>query len=233
MTSPRPVSELLSTAARTRGGTPLLTHYRPELAERTELSHASFANWVDKTANLIEALDVDAESEVAVCVLAEYPAHWMSLIWPFALWQRGLPCDVRSRADAGGVDLAVIGPDAPDPVGIDTLACSLHPWGLPLGGLPDGVLDFSTEALAQPDAHLALPASPGEVAWIDGGRRLTFADVAGLPGESRRLLLRPTSAWDAVSALVSALAGGGSVVLVEGGDDEAVARIASDERTEA
>ena len=46
----------LQRRARTSGGEPLLTHYDLDTGGRTELSVAPFANWVAKTANLIEDL---------------------------------------------------------------------------------------------------------------------------------------------------------------------------------
>ena len=75
---------------RTSGGAPLLTHYGPA-GERTERSVASFANWVAKTVNLLDEVGADADTTVALPVLAQRPAHWMGLVWPFALWQAGLP----------------------------------------------------------------------------------------------------------------------------------------------
>lgn len=230
MPATRPVTELLTRRARAAGGAAFLTHYRPERGERTELSVTSFANWVDKTANLVDDLGLDADATVALPVLVEAPAHWMALVWPFALWQRGLAARVVARPDAAASDLAVIGPDDPGPVGDLTLACSLHPWALALPGLPPGVADFSSEALAQPDAHVALPADADATAWEDADRRLSFADLAALPPLSPRVVARPTAAWASVSLLVRALLGGGSVVLVQGPGD--VDRIASDEHAE-
>lgn len=229
MTTPRPLPDVLTAAARRRGGQPLLTHYRADRGERTELSHASFANWVDKTANLLADLGLDPDADVALCVLAEHPAHWMALVWPFALWQAGGVADVRDRASAADADLAVLGPDSPTPVGAETLACSLHPWGLALGGLPAGVTDFSSEALAQPDAHASAPAPAGAPAWRDAHGVLSVGDLAGVPGEPRRVAVRPADARAAVLALASALVGGGSVVVIEGADAAGAARLAASE----
>ena len=51
----------LQRRARTEGAEPLLTHYDLAGGGRTELSVATFANWVNKTANLIEDVGADAE----------------------------------------------------------------------------------------------------------------------------------------------------------------------------
>jgi hypothetical protein len=49
----------LARRVREGGSRPLLTYYRPAAGERTEFSATSFANWVDKTANLLSTLDVE------------------------------------------------------------------------------------------------------------------------------------------------------------------------------
>lgn len=228
MPATRAVTDELARRVRSAGGSVLLTHYRPARGERTELSTRSFANWVDKTANLLDDLGLDADARVALPVLLEAPAHWMGLVWPFALWQRGLAARVVPRPDAVGWDLAVIGPDAPAPVAADTLACSLDPWARPLASLPAGVADYAGEALTQPDAHVALPAAPDAVAWQDAARTLTVAEVASVAPSPARVLAQPADAWASVALLVGAIVGGGSVVLVEGPGD--LARLASDER---
>lgn len=219
VTPQRPVSDALAVRARRRGSSPLLTHYGVLPGERTELSVTSFANWVDKTANLLDDLGLDADADVILTVLAERPAHWMGLVWPFALWQRGIAARVAPREEVGLADLAVTGPDAPAPLAAETLACSLHPWGLPLVGLPAGVTDYSSAALAQPDAHVPGVPDADALAWVDAERRLDAAALAGVSGVAGRVLARPTTAWDAVALLVGAVLGGGSVVLVEGADE--------------
>ena len=224
MTPLPPVAAELARLTRTHGGAPLLTHYGPG-GERTELSVASFANWVDKTTNLLDELGLGPDAAVALPVLAQRPAHWMALVWPFALWQAGLTASL----DDPDADLAVVGPHDPRPQAPTTVACSLDPWGRGLTGLRPGVTDYSSEALAQPDAALPRPADPGEPAWADAERTLTGAGLSALDPIPDRVLARPATAFDAVSLLVRAVLGGGSVVLVEGPDADAD-RIAASER---
>ena len=223
MTPLRPISVHLDRLVRTAAGAPLLTHYGPA-GERTELSVASFANWVAKTVNLLDDLGIADSDVVSLPVLAGRPAHWMGLVWPFALWQAGLP----AHLDDPDADVAVVGPTAPPPVAPTTLACSLDPWGRALADLPDGVADYSSEALAQPDAAASTPAPPDAPAWADGERTLTVADVAALEPITDRVLARPTTAWEAVSLLARAILGGGSVVFTESDGDPA--RTASAEK---
>lgn len=222
------VLSALQRRTRSAGAEPLLTHYDLTSGGRTELSVASYANWVAKTANLIEELGADA-GQVGLPLAASRPGHWMTLIWPLAAWQRECVVSVQPEA----ADLCVIGPDDPHQVVPGaTVACSLHPLGLGLRNLPAGVLDYTTEALAQPDRAGTLPSGPNGPAWIDGPTVLTHADLAATTPVSERVLVRPAGALDTLRrAVVGPLLGGGSAVVVEGVADEArLAAIRSAER---
>ncbi len=224
-----PIVRALAQAARTRGGEPLLTWYRPETGGRTELSVRTVANWVDKTANLLE--DLDVTGTVAGPVSVAHPGHWMSLLWPLAAWQHG--CGYRAGGPEAGCELLVVGPEDPRPgPGVTTIACSLHPLGLGLRDLPDGVLDFSGEALAQPDAHAAEPVEASAPAWADAGRVLDHAATGLVEPQAGRVLVRPTTAWATLAqALLGPVLGGGSAVVVEGPvEADALARLAAAER---
>lgn len=224
-----PVIVALQRAVRTRGSEPLLTWYGS--GARVELSVRTFANWVDKTANLIESLDA-AGGTIAGPLSATHPGNWMTLVWPLAAWQAGCTWVVTASPDA--VDLVVTGPEEPVPhAGTTTIACSLHPLALGLSGLPHGVLDFSTEALSQPDAHWAQPVGDDDPAWTGpGGRSITHADLGRLPGEAGRRLVVPTDAFGTLlEAVLYPLLGGGSVVLVDDPvDADQVERICRSER---
>jgi uncharacterized protein (TIGR03089 family) len=144
----------------------------------------------------------------------------MTLLWPLAAWQR----ECAITLDAAGADLAVVGPDDPRPVlpGA-TLACSLHPLGLGLRDLPDGVLDFTGEALTQPDQAGTLPSAPSAPAWIDGSVVLSHADLAATTPVAGRVLVRPSGALETLrAAILGPLLGGGSSVVVEGTPDDAL-----------
>lgn len=220
-------------AGRVRGGgaAPLLTWYAPPTGARTELSVRTFANWVDKTANLLD--DLGVEELVAGPVSAAHPGHWMSLLWPLAAWQRG--CAYTPGPDAAA-DLVVVGPDRPAATpGATTLACSLHPLGLGLRDLPEGVLDFTGEALAQPDAHLAVGVDPAAPAWRDAAGTRSHAATGSLQPEAGRVLLRPSDPWGTlVAAVLAPVLGGGSAVVVDGPADAAeLHRIAAAEHATA
>ncbi len=223
-----PIVSALAERGRRNGSEALLTWYRPETGARTELSLRTFANWVDKTANLLESLDVT--SEVAGPLNADHPGHWMSLVWPLAAWQRG--CSFTTTTTAAS-ELVVVGPEVPQPhPPALTIACSLHPLGLGLRDLPAGVLDYTAEALAEPDAHYATPVQPGDLAWRDAERQLSHAATGLVAPVAGRVLVRPTTAWESLAAaLLGPLLGGGSAVVVEGPVTDEVAGPSRSNRT--
>ena len=225
----------LAARVRSAGSAPLLTYYDTRTGERVELSAISFANWVDKTSNLLSTLGVE-DGFVAGPVSVEHPGHWVSLIWPLAAWQHGCGYAAVERSQAVDADVAVIGPEAVAPVVPGaTIACSLHALALPFSVLPVGVLDYTREVLGEPDAHWAASVDAGRMAWVDRDRELTHAALAGLPPVPDRVLVRPTTAWDTLSAaLLRPLLGGGSAVVVSGDiTPDALARLAESERVTA
>ena len=179
----RSIIDVLTERVRTDGSRPLLTYYNPAKGERVEFSGRSFANWVDKTANLLATLGV--EEMVAGPVSVQHPGHWMSLIWPLAAWQRGLIYAAAEPPLPDHAELVVIGPEHPQPLlpGA-TIACSLHPLGLGLSGLPAGVMDYTGEALAEPDAHWAASVDSDEIAWVDGLARDQSMTAPGTSGNN-------------------------------------------------
>jgi uncharacterized protein (TIGR03089 family) len=224
-----PVVAALARRTRRGGSEPLLTWYRPESGGRTELSVRTFANWVDKAANLLESLGV--EGTVAGPVGVAHPGHWMSLLLPLAAWQNG--CRFLAGDPDADTELVVVGPDDPHPSpGAITLACSLHPFALGLRDLPDGVLDFSGETLAQPDAHWARPVGLSDPAWAGADGVRTHAATAGVAPQDARVLVRPSTPWETLAAaVIGPVLGAGSAVVVEGPvDADALTRIAAAER---
>ncbi|NYI70191.1 uncharacterized protein (TIGR03089 family) [Naumannella cuiyingiana] len=213
MTNP---TELLAARVREAPAQPLLTQYAA--AGRTELSAASFANWVDKTTNWLEDEGIadlyDPPSPAPLLALelaADQPAHWMTFAWLMAAWQAGLAV---SPGPAEGAVLRVGGPGA-GAGGPVTVACSLHPLAMP-GDPAPGVLDWAAEVRAQPDVHLAVADDPSRAAWAGapGARSLgeLLDGVAPAPGPV--LISEPAGPWPAVrDGLLAPLLGGGSAVL--------------------
>ncbi len=209
---------------RNAGPSPLFTHYDEAAGSRVELSGRTFANWVDKTANLLEDLGTDPGETVHVELLTSAPGHWVTAVWVAGCWQRGCPV-IESAA---GAELAVVGPES-QVRGSSTVMCSLHPLGLGLPQLPPGCVDYA-DVLAQPDDHLSEPVAPDEVAWLP---HITHEEVARTPvRESRRLFADPGPGWSTVQdLLVAPVLGGGSTVVVTGASSERLQQIADEERT--
>lgn len=203
---------------------PFYTHYEGDA--RIELSAVTFANWVDKTCNMLEDLGVEPTETVQLDLARSHPGHWVTMVWIAACWQRG--CTASIDEDPAAV-LVVAGPHvAPD--GRVTVACSLHPLGLGFPVAPAGCTDYA-EVLAQPDDHVAEPVSPDDVAVAPG---VTFRQLREVTPRAERLLAAdPPSGWETVrDLLVAPLLGNGSTVVVVGADADAVAGIRSQERVD-
>ncbi len=164
---------------------PLVTFYDDASGERIELSVATYANWVAKTAGLAQE-ELDAER--GGLLLLDVPTHWLGAVWLGAAWTLGLA--VTDDPDlASEADLVVCGPDG---VAAYTEHASRVPVvGLslrPLGGrftepLPTGVVDYGAVVLAQPDAFVAADQPDGDdVAWRDRSGTATQAALLGEAG---------------------------------------------------
>ncbi|MEU0392146.1 TIGR03089 family protein [Streptomyces sp. NPDC006208] len=219
----RTPADLLRSALAADPSRPLVTFYDDATGERVELSVATFANWVAKTANLLQG-DLAAEPGDRLALLL--PAHWQSAVWLLACSSVGVVADV------GGVpaeaDLVVSGPDTLE----QARACSGERMALalrPLGGRfpqpPAGFGDYAVEVPSQGDRFAPYaPVDPDAPALMVGAMELTGAelveraraDAATLdlaPG-SRLLTGRSYDTWEGLSAgLFAPLATGASVVL--------------------
>ncbi len=226
MTRPaRSIGEALRDRAARDGNSPLLTWYGLG-GERTELSAASFENWVAKTVNLLAESGVEPGATVRLDVLREHPAHWMALVWPLAVWDAGAGVDQATASP----DLVVTGPAVSASAGgVPGFACSLDAWARPLSQPHGGLLDYTGEALAQPDASLPERLAPGAIAWADTDA-WTEADLLATEPVGDRVLARPSDAQGALRLLLGAILGGGSVVLVEHDDPATQERLATAER---
>lgn len=225
-----PIVQALQDRCRRDGSAPLITWYQPELGARIELSGRTFANWVDKTTNLLAELS--PSGPIAGEVTLTDPGHWMSLIWPLAAWQYG--SGYLAGAPAADSELVVVGPtDAVARPGLETIACSLHPLGIGSSNLPDGVLDFSSEALAQPDQHWSAVVAEADPAWTELDQPAISHQTTGqLKSATGRRIVVPSTGWTTfVAALAAPLLGGGSSVVVSGAvSPTQLAQIAAAER---
>ncbi|WP_435177386.1 TIGR03089 family protein [Actinacidiphila sp. bgisy145] len=216
---------LLADALRADPGRPLITFYDDATGERVELSVATFANWVAKTANLIQD-ELGAEPGDRVALLL--PAHWQTAVWLVAASAAGVVA--VPGCDPAAADLVVSGPDTLEEAARcagPRVAMALRP----LGGRfpqppPQPFLDYAVEVPSQSDRFAPyVPVGPDDPALeLPGGETLTGAEVVararaeaealGLTPGSRLLSGLPYDGWHGLAAgLLAPLAAGASVVL--------------------
>ncbi|MGC5003850.1 TIGR03089 family protein [Streptomyces sp. DT203] len=221
--SDRTPADLLRSALAADPARPMVTFYDDATGERVELSVATFANWVAKTANLLQG-DLAAEPGDRLALLL--PAHWQSAVWLLACSSVGVVADVQG--DPAAADLVVTGPDTLDAARAcrgERIALALRPLGGRFPQPPEGFADYAVEVPSQGDRFAPYaPVDPDAPALTVGGLGLTAAQLVararedaaelGLTPGSRLLTGRTYDSWDGLSAgLFAPLAAGGSVVL--------------------
>ncbi|MFE4540699.1 TIGR03089 family protein [Streptomyces scopuliridis] len=221
--SDRTPADLLRSALATDPARPLVTFYDDATGERVELSVATFANWVSKTANLLQG-DLAAAPGDRLALLL--PAHWQSAVWLLACSSVGVTVEIGG--DPGRADLVVSGPDTLDAAracGGERVALALRPLGGRFPEQPEGFMDYAVEVPGQADRFAPFaPVDPDEPALVVGGVELSAAQLVaragadaverGLTPGSRLLSGLAYDSWDGLSAgLYAPLAAGGSVVL--------------------
>ncbi|MFG2382676.1 TIGR03089 family protein [Streptomyces avermitilis] len=242
----RTPADLLRSALAADPARPLVTFYDDATGERVELSVATFANWVAKTANLLQG-ELSAEPGDRLALLL--PAHWQTAVWLLACASTGVVADVGG--DPAAADLVVSGPDTLDAARAcsgERVALALRPLGGRFPKTPDGFVDYAVEVPSQGDRFQPYaPVDPEEPALIVAGAEHTGAEVIeraraeaaglGLTGPGSRLLSGlGYDTWEGLSAgLYAPLASGGSVVLCRHleqlGEDALAKRIESERVT--
>lgn len=204
---------------------PFITYYDDATGECTELSYATFDNWIAKTANLI--VD-DAGAQAGDIASVDMPPHWLTGAIMIACWHAGLAIDHAGAA--GELVFASVDRLSGETGAPQTYAVSTAPLAMGLRGdevsaaQAAGADDFLTEVRAHGDhfrPSTPLDADSAALVGLPGGeevsqRRLVqlAADRAGELGvrPAERVMfsaerLRPID-W-----LLVPLAVGGSVVL--------------------
>ncbi|MCT4356595.1 TIGR03089 family protein [Streptomyces sp. Je 1-79] len=221
--SDRTPADLLRSALAADPARPLVTFYDDATGERVELSVATFANWVAKTANLLQG-ELSASPGDRLALLL--PAHWQTAVWLLACSSVGVTAELGG--DPADADYVVAGPDTLD-AGLacsgDRIALSLAPMGRRFPAPPAGYADYAVEVPSQGDRFAPfVPVDADSPALLAGGTELTGAQLVeraradagalGLAPGARLLSGRPYDTWDGVSAgLYAPLAAGASVVL--------------------
>src|SRR5690606_25081461 len=98
------------------------------------------------------------------------------------------------------------------------LAASLRPLGGRFPAEPEGFLDIAVHVPGSPDVFIDVdPPEPQDLAIDLDGTTATHAELLAVAPSSERLLSGPRTLQEDARALVAALAGGGSIVVVSGG----------------
>jgi uncharacterized protein (TIGR03089 family) len=225
---PGPAALLAAALARDPAA-PLVTFYDDVSGERTELSATTLANWVAKTANLLqEEFDVGPGSTVAVAL----PVHWQTAAVLLGVWSCGAAVlDTAGEDDDrfAEADVVLAAADRLPPLeeqGLEELlGLSLHPLGMGMTGYTGAARDFALEVRGHADVFTPWqPIDPAGPGLVLGGLELSLAglveaatELAGRLGlvAGDRVLVDERTATDAgpVAWLLAPLAAGASLVL--------------------
>lgn len=221
--------DLLDRWLRETPARPLVTSYDGDA--RTELSVATYGNWVAKAASLlVDELDLGRGDRLRL----DLPTHWLGPVLLGAAWRAGLQVVWDGEAEAVACGPASVASWAERTTDLVVLASAVDPLGRRFAeGVPSGVHDLGAEIWGQPDAFVAWdpprdadPALPGQThdqLWASaaagelvdrGGRLLTTRNPASPEG------------W---RGFAEPFARGGSVVLA-GGTAEELAALTLTER---
>ncbi|HEX4698850.1 MAG TPA: TIGR03089 family protein [Actinomycetes bacterium] len=228
VTGPRTPADLLDAALRADPARPLLTFYDDTTGERTELSVATFANWVAKSANLLrDDLDAQPGSTLALAL----PVHWQAAVVLQGAWALGLEVLMAAPdATPPRADITVTSYDAVDAglvasPGGELVVLGLGPLGLARADRlppPGADLDFDREVHAHGDRFAPGSApDPGLAALRTPDRAYSAGDLTGLakaqrsvPAGRRLLVAEPLGTLPAVlGGLLVPLAAGVTAVL--------------------
>jgi uncharacterized protein (TIGR03089 family) len=221
---------------------PFITWYDDGTGERVELSYATFANWVSKTANYLrDGLDVQPGDAVGVLVRT----HWQTVAIWYAVWAAGavvVPLDADSVAGSDVVAvfaqedaLAVVlaAKVAPGQV----IGLSLRPMAARLSAAPAGVTDYAAEVPGFGDHFAAGGPLPDAVALPD----TSVAQLLGWAAAAvAHLELQPTDRVLCIAEVVEPVAfaatvlatfdAGAGIVLAPRSEPARLERRCSDER---
>jgi uncharacterized protein (TIGR03089 family) len=191
---------------------------------RVELSGATTANWVAKSANLLVD-GLGSPGRVGLLL----PLHWQTVVLLLAGVATGaevvVAADPEGLAGCDAAFTAVDDAEAALDAGVDdVLAVSLHPLGAPLPAVRPPVLDHAREVPGHGDHWSG--AAPSRVAVTVGGGPLGLLPALAVGAADRVLLSGAPADPAALRLLLGALAAGAAVLLVphlEGLDLPAVA----------
>ena len=204
---------------------PLLTLY--DGPARVELSGATTANWVAKSANLLVD-GLGGPTRVGLLL----PLHWQSVALLLAGVAAGATVVlVDDPAGLEGCEVAFTTPahaEAALDAGVDdVLALSGHPLGAPCGPLPALVADYAREVPSYGDGWSG--PQPAHVVVEAGGAPVSARAGTPLTSADRVLFGAPLHTGEGAAALLAVLGAGASLVLLPDPSSVKVERVAADE----
>jgi len=220
------VSSLLTAFVTSDPSLPLLTHYDDATGERTELSAATLANWVAKTANLLVDGCGLAEGDTAGVPL---PPHWQTAAVLLGAWSAGLTVSYGSTADVVFAPAA-----APDGTAADRFVLGFAPMGMPMREVPAGWVDYVAEVRGFGDHYAGAGPSPSTLA-LDGVSHAELVERAASRGypDKGRVLVDADQHPDPVDWLLAPLAAHSTLVVVTHTDQTKLDTKAISERVTA
>ncbi|HET6214108.1 MAG TPA: TIGR03089 family protein [Micromonosporaceae bacterium] len=193
------VGALLARAVAAEPARPLITYYDDATGERTELSAATLANWVAKTANLlVDGCGLGPGDRA----LVDLPPHWQTAAVLLGCWSAGL---VPAGQDP---DVVFATEDRAAGYSGEVFGLALAPLGAPMRSVPAGVTDYVVEVRGHGD-HFAPPTVDQSDLCRRAYRRAAEAGI----GSGDRVLVDAAVSTDPVDWLLAPLAAGASIVL--------------------
>ncbi|MFV2019822.1 TIGR03089 family protein [Micromonospora sp. LOL_023] len=202
---------------------PLLTWYDDASGDRTELSGATLANWVAKTANLVvDGAGADAGDHAEVLL----PPHWQTAAVLLGCWSAGLTVratglttDAEPTTEAGPAEPATEVLFATNDTrrvadrrpGGERYLLGLAPMAMPARDVAPGWVDYITEVRGHGDHFTPYPAVGPQDAQLAAHAVQRGADLGIPPGA--RVLLDVDRYPDPIDWLLAPLTMEASVVL--------------------
>ncbi|MFI5930181.1 TIGR03089 family protein [Micromonospora sp. NPDC051543] len=202
------IARVFADAIATDPTRPLLTWYDDSTGDRTELSGATLANWVSKTANLlVDEVGLAPGTPAGVLL----PPHWQTAAVLLGCWSAKL-----SVLDMPGtVDVLFAAADRFDEAqswtADERYALGLAPLAAPLRQVPPGFADYVVEVRGHGD-HFTPQPGPGPTDAHLLSRAEARADELGIE-RGARLLVDTARYPDPVDWLLAPLTRAATVVL--------------------
>ncbi len=201
------IARVFADAIATDPTRPLLTWYDDATGERTELSGATCANWVAKTANLIVDEVALAPGDTAAVLL---PPHWQTAAVLLGCWSAKLTV-VDAPGDVDVMFAAASRLDAAERWSAgERYVLALDPFALPMREVPAGYADFVSAVRGHGDHFTPYPQGGEADAELLAHAEARAAELCLTPGD--RILVDVTRHPDPIDWLLAPLLAGATLV---------------------